>query len=62
MATQMLENGADLRWIQAMHASTHPAEQPENEKPDSIDNNSYIDTTTDTTKGVSDEYDPLQNR
>lgn len=52
MATQMLENGADLRWIQAMlghasvestqiytqvsiralqavHASTHPAEQPE---------------------------------
>lgn len=53
MATQMLENGADLRWIQAMlghrsvestqiytqvsiralqavHASTHPAEQREN--------------------------------
>jgi len=52
MATQMLENGAELRWIQAMlghasvestqiytqvsvralqavHASTHPAEQPE---------------------------------
>lgn len=85
MATQMLENGADLRWIQAMlghrsvestqiytqvsiralqavHASTHPAEQPENEKPDSIDNNSYSDTTIDTTKGVSDEYDPLQDR
>ncbi|AUX71698.1 site-specific tyrosine recombinase XerC [Erwinia pyrifoliae] len=54
MATQMLENGADLRWIQAMlghrsvestqiytqvsiralqavHASTHPAEQTEDE-------------------------------
>ena len=60
MATQMLENGADLRWIQAMlghrsvestqiytqvsiralqavHASTHPAEQRENpEPPDSL--------------------------
>ncbi|WP_345828013.1 site-specific tyrosine recombinase XerC [Erwinia sp. HDF1-3R] len=59
MATQMLENGADLRWIQAMlghrsvestqiytqvsiralqavHASTHPAEQrePETSEPD----------------------------
>lgn len=57
MATQMLENGADLRWIQAMlghrsvestqiytqvsiralqavHASTHPAEQGENPEPD----------------------------
>lgn len=55
MATQMLENGADLRWIQAMlghrsvestqiytqvsirtlqavHASTHPAEQKEEEQ------------------------------
>ncbi|CAI0979528.1 Tyrosine recombinase XerD [Serratia rubidaea] len=57
MATQMLENGADLRWIQAMlghrsvestqlytqvsiralqavHASTHPAEQRERPEPD----------------------------
>lgn len=57
MATQMLENGADLRWIQAMlghcsvtstqiythvsiralqavHASTHPAEQREAAEPD----------------------------
>ncbi|PWV87459.1 phage integrase family protein [Pantoea ananatis] len=57
MATQMLENGADLRWIQAMlghrsvestqiytqvsiralqavHTSTHPAEQRENPEPD----------------------------
>ncbi|MFU9137812.1 site-specific tyrosine recombinase XerC [Erwinia tasmaniensis] len=57
MATQMLENGGDLRWIQAMlghrsvestpiytqvsiralqavHASTHPAEQRENPEPD----------------------------
>lgn len=57
MATQMLENGADLRWIQAMlghrsvestqiytqvsiralqavHASTHPAEQREKPEPD----------------------------
>lgn len=53
MATQMLENGADLRWIQAMlghrsvestqmsikalqalHGSTHPSEQREEEKPD----------------------------
>ncbi|MBF1995113.1 site-specific tyrosine recombinase XerC [Serratia symbiotica] len=57
MATQMLENGADLRWIQAMlghrsvestqiytqvsiralqavHASTHPAEQGENPEPE----------------------------
>jgi integrase/recombinase XerD len=56
MATQMLENGADLRWIQAMlghasvestqiytqvsiralqavHASTHPAEQQEENMP-----------------------------
>ncbi len=56
MATQMLENGADLRWIQAMlghrsvestqiytqvsiralqavHASTHPAEQREENRP-----------------------------
>lgn len=56
MATQMLENGADPRWIQAMlghrsvestqlytqvsikalqavHASTHPAEQRESKKP-----------------------------
>lgn len=55
MATQMLENGADLRWIQAMlghasvestqiytqvsiralqavHASTHPAEQPDSDE------------------------------
>ncbi|PVZ84727.1 recombinase XerD [Serratia sp. S1B] len=57
MATQMLENGADIRWIQAMlghaslestqiytqvsiralqavHASTHPAEQPDSEQVD----------------------------
>lgn len=57
MATQMLENGADLRWIQSMlghasvestqiytqvsiralqavHASTHPAEQKEIPEPD----------------------------
>jgi integrase/recombinase XerD len=57
MATQMLENGADIRWIQAMlghasiestqiytqvsiralqavHASTHPAEQADSEAPD----------------------------
>ena len=56
MATQMLENGADIRWIQAMlghaslestqiytqvsiralqavHASTHPAEQSDSETP-----------------------------
>lgn len=56
MATQMLENGADIRWIQAMlghasiestqiytqvsiralqavHASTHPAEQADSETP-----------------------------
>ncbi|MDU5192281.1 MAG: tyrosine-type recombinase/integrase, partial [Mixta calida] len=60
MATQMLENGADLRWIQAMlgyrsvestqiytqvsikalqavHASTHPAEQRDNQKPDRME-------------------------
>lgn len=60
MATQMLENGADLRWIQAMlghrsvestqiythvsiralqavHASTHPAEQREAAEPDGTD-------------------------
>jgi len=60
MATQMLENGADLRWIQAMlghrsvestqiytqvsikalqavHGSTHPAEQRENNKPEVAD-------------------------
>lgn len=60
MATQMLENGADLRWIQAMlghrsvestqiytqvsikalqavHASTHPAEQTEADNSDNID-------------------------
>lgn len=59
MATQMLENGADLRWIQAMlghadisstqiytqvsiralqavHASTHPAEQSDSVEPDVI--------------------------
>ena len=59
MATQMLENGADLRWIQAMlghrsvestqiytqvsvralqavHASTHPAEQTEADSSDNI--------------------------
>ncbi|MFU9136172.1 site-specific tyrosine recombinase XerC [Erwinia tasmaniensis] len=59
MATQMLENGADLRWIQAMlghrsvestqiytqvsiralqavHSSTHPAEQGDSEKPDNM--------------------------
>jgi len=51
-----------IRALQAVHASTHPAEQSENEKPDSISNNSYTDTTIDTTKGVSDEYDPLQDR
>lgn len=60
MATQMLENGADLRWIQAMlghrsvqstqiytqvsiralqavHASTHPAEQREQNRLDVAD-------------------------
>ncbi|MEA9393571.1 site-specific tyrosine recombinase XerC [Acerihabitans sp. TG2] len=60
MATQMLENGADVRWIQAMlghaslettalytqvsikalsavHASTHPAEQTDRERPDDDD-------------------------
>jgi integrase/recombinase XerD len=60
MATQMLENGADLRWIQAMlghrsvestqiythvsiralqavHASTHPAEQRAAAEPDGTD-------------------------
>ncbi|POY66158.1 recombinase XerD [Pantoea sp. PSNIH3] len=60
MATQMLENGADLRWIQAMlghrsvestqiytqvsikalqavHGSTHPAEQRDNQKPDRME-------------------------
>lgn len=60
MATQMLENGADLRWIQAMlghrsvestqiytqvsiralqavHASTHPAEQRENAELDGVE-------------------------
>ncbi len=60
MATQMLENGADLRWIQAMlghrsvestqiytqvsiralqavHGSTHPAEQTDKQKTDEID-------------------------
>ena len=63
MATQMLENGADLRWIQAMlghrsvestqiytqvsiralqavHASTHPAEQRESEH-DNTGNDEY---------------------
>lgn len=60
MATQMLENGADLRWIQAMlghrsmestqiytqvsiralqavHASTHPAERQEQGDNDDVD-------------------------
>lgn len=60
MATQMLENGAELRWIQVMlghrsvestqiytqvsiralqavHASTHPAEQRDSEKPDNME-------------------------
>ena len=60
MATQMLENGADLRWIQTMlghrsvestqiytqvsikalqavHGSTHPAEQREEGYSDSVD-------------------------
>jgi len=60
MATQMLENGADLRWIQAMlghrsvestqvytqvsiralqavHASTHPAEQRDSHKPEGME-------------------------
>ncbi|PHM31148.1 integrase/recombinase [Xenorhabdus mauleonii] len=60
MATQMLENGADLRWIQAMlghasvestqiytqvsiralqavHASTHPAERQTDEPQDNDD-------------------------
>lgn len=63
MATQMLENGADLRWIQAMlghrsvestqiytqvsiralqavHASTHPAERETVEPPDSFKSSS----------------------
>ncbi|PHH45844.1 recombinase XerD [Pluralibacter gergoviae] len=85
MATQMLENGADLRWIQAMlghrsvestqiyaqvsiralqavHTSTHPAAQREEDKPDSGKNSSHNDTTIDTTKGVKDEHNPLQNR
>ena len=70
MATQMLENGADLRWIQAMlghasvestqiythvsvralqavHATTHPAER---EVPDDItENTGHNDNTDDTT-------------
>lgn len=84
MATQMLENGADLRWIQAMlghasvestqiytqvsvralqavHASTHPAER---ENPDDITGYTvHNDNTDDTTRGDDDEqYHPLQNR
>lgn len=89
MATQMLENGADLRWIQAMlghrsvelkqiytqvsiralqavHASTHPAEQRKEEEPDRPENNGHNDTTTDTTfnstKGAWNEHNPLQNK
>ncbi len=81
MATQMLENGADLRWIQAMrghasvestqiytqvsvralqavHASTHPAER---ETLDDITGYTvHNDNTNDTTCGGNDEqYDPL---
>ncbi|ELS8079780.1 TPA: tyrosine-type recombinase/integrase, partial [Escherichia coli] len=72
MATQMLENGADLRWIQAMlghasvestqiytqvsvralqavHASTHPAEREARIPDDNSEDNHHNDNTTDTT-------------
>lgn len=72
MATQMLENGADLRWIQAMlghasvestqiytqvsvralqavHASTHPAEREARIPDDNPEDNHHNDNTTDTT-------------
>lgn len=72
MATQMLENGADLRWIQAMlghasvestqiytqvsvralqavHATTHPAEREAQIPDDNPESNHHNDNTTDTT-------------
>jgi integrase/recombinase XerD len=51
-----------IRALQAVHAGTHPAEQREEEKTDRKKNNSHNDTTIDTTKGVRDEYNPLQDR
>ncbi len=48
--------------LQAVHASTHPAEQRKEEKADRLGNNGHNDTTPDTTKGARDEHDPLQNR
>ena len=72
MATQMLENGADLRWIQAMlghrsvestqiytqvsvralqavHATTHPAEREVHIRDDNTEDEHHNDNTTDTT-------------
>ena len=72
MATQMLENGADLRWIQAMlghrsvestqiytqvsvralqavHATTHPAERKVHIRDDNTEDEHHNDNTNDTT-------------
>jgi integrase/recombinase XerD len=48
-----------IRALQAVHASTHPAEQRESDNPE---NNSHNDNTNDTTQGASNEHNPLQNR
>lgn len=50
------------RALEAVNTSTHPAAQREEDKPDSGKNSSHNDTTIDTTKGVKDEHNPLQNR
>ncbi|MTD29005.1 hypothetical protein GK011_18905 [Erwinia sp. J316] len=47
-----------IRALQAVHASTHPAEC----SADNGENKSHNDTTVDTTKSMQNEHNPLQDR